>query len=537
MNKKKQITYTLVCLLILLIPNIACMILSTDLTYSWMKEMVYFMVVLVGLLLPLSFLKKRTYLVVAGLLILPWIPIEISSLYLNKMTTSSHYLALFAHTNWIEAQGVLQTIWPLLLPLFAIWILYIIVVCQVSNEYLFSRRWRWIGAGLLVAGIIGICSIKLLRLKVYKIYPYDIYIAYAELKTEEQQLAKWNKQLSDFRFGLEQKQDTIEEHYILMIGEAARYDHFHINGYSRPTSPCLDTTRGIYSLQNMYSEANSTYPIVGKLITRADILNPTVEHQERTIVEAYQEVGYQTAWLSCKTWMDYVARIAQTADFSYEQVGGLSAQVEQDIILADRVTEILTHHPAQKSFFVLHTMGSHVKYNQRYPQEFEEFTPAIKETDGYSILSLKNKDKVINAYDNTILYTDYVLSQLIQILQQQNGICGLVYISDHGENLLDDERNLVAHSSYEGTIHEAHVPCFVWLNDAFRQTYPDKVAALEANIKKQVQSDVLFYSLADMGALDKIVDTKKSIFSPELQQADTIRMLTGNGNIVQLMTK
>lgn len=534
MNKKKQITYTLVCLLILLIPNIACMILSTDLTYSWMKEMVYLAVVLLCYALPMPFLKQRTYFVLAGLAGLFWMPIEVSSLYLNKMTTSHHFIGIIQKTNWIEASEVMKTAWPLVIMTICLWVAYWILVSRIKNEPI-CPKWMKIPAGIVAVLLIGVCiSVDKVGMKFEKIYPADIYLAMHKLHQEKVSIRQMQAQIAEFRFGLEMKQDSVEEHYIFILGEAARYDHFHINGYVRQTSPELEATQGVYSLQNMFAFGNNTYPTISKLITRATIGQPERAFKERSIVEAYQEAGYQTAWLSCQTWMDYVSRIAGEVDYKWEQVGGLSAQVAYDDTLVSLSEALFTQHTALKTFYVLHTMGSHIKYDQRYPKAFEIFTPAITAADGYQVLNAKNKEKIVNAYDNTILHTDHVIAQAIQILQQQNGICGLVYISDHGENLLDDERNLVAHSSYEGTIHEAHVPCFVWLNDAFRQTYPDKVAALETNIKKQVQSDVLFYSLADMGALDKIVDTKKSIFSPELQPADTIRMLTGNGNIVTI---
>ena len=180
-------------------------------------------------------------------------------------------------------------------------------------------------------------------------------------------------------------------------------------------------------------------------------------------------------------------------------------------------------------------MGSHFKYDQRYPAEYERFTPAVTSSDGYAVLSVENKLRIINAYDNTILYTDYVIGRSINLLRQQSGCCALIYVSDHGENLFDDERNLSVHGSYEGTIHEAHVPCFIWLSDEFQKVYPNKVAALKTNLNKQIQSDVIFYSLADMGNLLEIANPAKSIFSRTLAEQDTIRMMTGKGQIQTIL--
>lgn len=555
MGNKRQHILTLVCLLILLIPNIACMALSTDLTYSWMKEVVYLAVVILCYALPMPFLKQRTYFILAGLVGLFWMPIEVSSLYLNNMTTSPHFIGIILETNWIEASEVIKTAWPLMILTLCLWVVYWWMVSRLKNDWILPKIWCkicWYALPTLF--VVGLGTSYLLHpqrhnmnardamvesldktlMKFYKIYPYDIYLNAHQLYQEYQYLKQSEEQLKNFRFGIHQKQDSVEEHYIFIIGEAARYDHFHINGYERQTSPGLDTVASIYSLRQMYSEANLTRNAVQLLLTRADVLHRDIFTKEKSIIEAYTEAGYQTAWLSCQTMMDIEKRMASVVDFQYEQVGGLSAQVLYDDILNHKAKEILVDSPADKTFFLYHVMGSHLKYDQRYPKEYERFTPAVQASDGYAVLSAKNKEKVVNAYDNTILYTSHVIAEAIRLLQELDGIRALVYVSDHGENLFDDERELSVHGSYEGTIHEAHVPCFVWLSEEFKQAYPEKVEALEANLHTQVQSDVVFYSLADMGGLDKIVQPDKSIFSHELQRKDTIRMMTGNGEIRQL---
>lgn len=545
-------------MLILLIPNIACMILSTDLTYSWVKEVVYLFVVLLCCILPMPFLKRRTYFVLAGLTGLFWMPIEVSSLYLNKMTVSPHFIGIILETNWIEALEVMKTAWPLMIVVIGIWVAYWWMVSRLDNEWIFPRKWCKVCWYLIpVVFVVGLGTSYLIHpqrhnmnardamaesldktlMKFYKIYPYDIYLNAHILYQEYQYLKQSEEQLKNFRFGISHKQDRVEEHYIFILGEAARYDHFHINGYERQTSPELDTMGSIYSLSQMYSEANLTRNAVQLLLTRADVMHREIFTKEKSIIEAYTEAGYQTAWLSCQTMMDIEKRMASVVDFQYEQVGGLSAQVLYDDILNQKAKEIFVSSSADKTFFLYHVMGSHLKYDQRYPKEYECFTPAVQASDGYAVLSAKNKDKVVNAYDNTILYTSHVIAEAIRLLQEQKGIRALVYVSDHGENLFDDERDLSVHGSYEGTIHEAHVPCFVWLSEEFKQAYPEKVAALEANLHTQVQSDVVFYSLADMGGIEEIVQPEKSIFSHELLRKDTIRMMTGNGDIVQLTTE
>lgn len=557
MRPAKQHILSAICLLILLIPNLACMAMSTDLTYSLVKEIGYLVVVLFFLLVPMTFLKRRTYFIVEGVLGLFWMPIELSSLYLNKMTVSRYFIRIILETNWIEAKEVLVSVWPLAAVVVLVWTAYIIMVCLMKNEWMLPmllRKATWIGIPvMMVAGMAGSYMLlpkdggnlwetlsdtsRKLAMKFCKIYPYDIYLVSRQYFQENKYLDDLSKELENFRFGITPKTDQTEEHYLLVIGEAARYDHFHVNGYNRETSPSLDTTGNLFSMSAMYSSANLTHNAFSLMLTRADIMHTDRGAAERSIAEAYQEGGFQTAWLSNQPMMESATRIALEMDYHKAAISGLDGgSSEPDSVLCDWTAELFDLHPAQKTFYVLHMLGSHFKYDQRYPKEYEFFKPAIQAADGYSVLSANNKAKVVNSYDNTILYTDLVLGQLIDLLRKQNGIRALIYVSDHGENLFDDEREYSVHGTYEGTQHEAHVPCFIWLSEEYQAAYPDKVRALEQNLHKQVQSDVLFYSLADMGGLSGIVDPEKSFFSPELQQQDTIRMITGDGKVKIIKT-
>lgn len=551
-QNKKQPILTLLCLLILLIPNLACMAMSTDLTFSWGKEIGYLVVVLFLLLLPMTVLKRRTYFIVEGILGLLWMPIELSSLYLNRTTVSYQFIRIIAETNWIEAKEVLVSVWPLIAVLLLIWSTYIAMACYMKNDWMLPlqiKKLAWIGIPvLMIAGMTGMYILlpkgrgnlwetldetyQKLTLKFYKIYPYDIYLASRQYWESKEFQNALSKELESFRFGISPKTDDNEEHYILVIGETARYDHFHINGYNRETSPQLDATHNLFSLSGIYTSANLTNNSLPIMLTRADIEHTDRGITERSIAEAYQEGGFQTAWLSNQPMIEFCARIASEMNYHKAVISGLyGGKTTPDSVLYDWTAELFEQHPAKKTFYVLHMLGSHYKYNQRYPKEHEYFQPAIQASDGYSILSARNKDKIINSYDNTIRYTDHVLSKLIGLLNQQKGIRALFYVSDHGENLFDDERSYSVHGTYEGTEHEAHVPCFVWLSDEYQEAFPEKVQALEQNLHKPEQSDVVFYSLADLGGLNEIVVHEKSLFSPELQQQDTIRMITGNGEV------
>ena len=168
-------------------------------------------------------------------------------------------------------------------------------------------------------------------------------------------------------------------------------------------------------------------------------------------------------------------------------------------------------------FFVVHSMGSHFNQISRYPRVFNLFP------DDDSTLSAQQR--LINAYDNTIAYTDHVLSDLIDVLRQRPGIKALLYVSDHGENLNDDERGLFGH--YQNNEYDLPIPLLFWYSEEYAGHFPDKVAAARNNALRPLNTRVVFHSLADMAGIN-IHDadtTRLSVFSPEL--ANIRRMVLG----------
>jgi lipid A ethanolaminephosphotransferase len=154
---------------------------------------------------------------------------------------------------------------------------------------------------------------------------------------------------------------------------------------------------------------------------------------------------------------------------------------------------------------VLHMMGSHgPAYYKRYPAEFERFQPACKE----SLFSRCERSQIINGYDNTIVYTDYVLSQVIGLLRlnDSRGLpSAMLYLSDHGESL--GENNLYLHGLPYAIAPDVqkHVPMLLWLSPRLQADFRVDAACLESRRHEPVSHDNFFHSV--LGLLD--VETKE----------------------------
>jgi lipid A ethanolaminephosphotransferase len=175
-------------------------------------------------------------------------------------------------------------------------------------------------------------------------------------------------------------------------------------------------------------------------------------------------------------------------------------------------------HPRGDILIVLHQMGNHgPAYYKRYPQAFEKFKPACRESD----LSLCSRDEIVNAYDNAILYTDHFLAKAIELLQKNDSKfeTGLFYVSDHGESL--GENGLYLHGLPKSFAPSAqlHVPAIMWLGSRFHAT---TTPALLAKSKKRFSHDNVFHTVLGLFEIDS------ATYRPEmdiLSQAKTPKAL------------
>lgn len=558
----KTILRSAAAFLILLAPNLYACLVASDLA-SPAKAIAYLLVVCIGLALPMLFLRRRAYFIVIGILNLFCAPIEIASLYLNHNPATATFLGLFFSTNRQEVAGILSVIWPLLILLVLIWIGYFVLVWFQPNEWIIPRK-----TGLRIAGIglpiLFVCAISFFSLyarkiynlqntkevvlfakdltlmKFYKIFPYNIYLNSWHIAQQRHAMKEAQAALGPFRFGLTAKQDSIPELYILVIGEAARSENMSINGYARSTTPRLEQRSRLVSFPHFYSQAGTTEQAVPHMLSR---IPATLHHEvnsEKTLPEAFQEAGFRTAWLTNKSRADYLQRVLESADVRFETGKDMNVTNNYDEYLLQPLQDLLVSG-VKKQFIVVHTMGSHWRYDTRYPAPFEQFTPALGESFSLSMINPSNKQKLVNAYDNTILYTDYFLDSLITLVEAQAVPALVMYMSDHGENLYDDERELILHGNYSATRWLFHVPFFVWYSDEYAASHPDKIQQLQAHADSRDNSSVLFVSLLDAADIGYINDTTsaaqlrtRSIFSADYSVPDTLYVLTAEEKCVVL---
>lgn len=286
--------------------------------------------------------------------------------------------------------------------------------------------------------------------------------------------------------------------FVIAVGETARADHFGLNGYARATTPELAKVGDLINYPEAFSCGTDTaqsVPCMFSGLGRAGFTNAKASAQHN-LLDILKRTGIDVVWRENQAGCKGVCDRVQTEVLTGLKHPTFYAYSENhDEILLDGLPERLKSLD-RDTVIVMHMMGSHgPAYWKRYPPSREGFTPVCRE----SQFSRCTNDEIVNAYDNTILYTDYVLARLISILREaaDSGTAetGMLYVSDHGESL--GENNMYLHGMPYAIAPQAqiHVPMVVWLSKPFAEGRAIDTACLTAAAKAPVSHDNLFHSM------------------------------------------
>lgn len=349
-----------------------------------------------------------------------------------------------------------------------------------------------------------------------EIFPYNVFENLITAIRRTNTSMHYHNTSNNFTYSPVMTRDKNEpEVYVVVIGETSRASNWQLFGYERETNPMLSKRDGVYAFPKVLSEINTTHKAVPMLISYLEPENfgDSVAHT-KSIFSAYNNLGYRTAFLSNQrrnhSYIDYFGQEAQLANFISDIGGPL-----RDTNLIEPMTKIIEESPTNKVFIILHTYGSHFEYRKRYPSEMAYFTPDVN-----SSARKSNRAQLINAYDNTVRYTDMMLDSIIGTLDRLEIPSALLYVSDHGEDIFDDDRERFLHSSPVPTVHQIHVPMIVWLSSEFIERHPDMAAALRKNENKNIAStSSLFHTILDItGVKTPFYDAKYSLASDKFTE-------------------
>lgn len=345
----------------------------------------------------------------------------------------------------------------------------IILVVAFSN----APNWTWIDKQAPVIGSL--------------LLPWSYIINSIRYQNQQRERNRVAIPLPDATFSNDEKAVAV-----LVIGESARRDHFSLYGYERDTNPLLSKVSG---LRCYAANSSATYTTAG--------VQAILEHEAtgdfyEVLPDYIYRCGGDAVWRSTN-WGEPPLHI-RSVTFDYSSREGCTVCGYDEELASGLKDEILSSGK-NKVLIVLHTSTSHgPSYNQKYPAEFERFTPVCTSVE----LSKCSQNELFNAYDNSIIYTDYILSKVIDELKSLDGwkSC-MLFVSDHGESL--GEKNLYMHGVPLNMApkEQYEIPFIAWVSDSSRvmKTLPE------------VSQHHVFHSVVDFLSLDTpVLDRSMSIF-------------------------
>ncbi|MFA5955152.1 phosphoethanolamine transferase [Hyphomicrobium sp.] len=304
--------------------------------------------------------------------------------------------------------------------------------------------------------------------------------------------------------------------FVIVVGETARADHFALNGYERPTNPGLSKIPDLINYPKAYSCGTDTAQSVPCMFSGLghDAFSNAKAEARQNLLDIFKHAGVDVLWRENQAGCKGVCARVETETLTGHKVPTFFPSTENyDDILVDGLDAriaALQHD----TVIVLHMMGSHgPAYWKRYPPTFETFAPACKDAQ----FSRCERSSIINAYDNTIVYSDHVLARLIGVLADaaNHGVdAGMLYVSDHGESL--GEHGMYLHGMPYAIAPEAqiHVPMVVWLSPTLREGRGVDQTCMVNHTGQRVSQDNLFHSaLGIMNVATRVYDPSLDLFA------------------------
>lgn len=294
----------------------------------------------------------------------------------------------------------------------------------------------------------------------------------------------------------------VPETYVICIGESANSQHHSYAGYCRDTNEFTRAAGDILSFTGCRSQYAQTLPSLEKTITFATDRAPELLYRKGSVIDYFKDAGFKTFWLSNQYALEDTAITAMAghADvrkcFNFSSMKGFETAGYDGTLLPEFAKTLAD--PAPKKAIFLHMIGSHSAYVNRYPAAFKHFSGDVP---GKEDLSEAGKE-LLNTYDDSIRYTDYVISEFVKSLRAQGETTAscLLYFSDHGEDCYDTKHTKLLGHGQVANLPMTSVPLQLWLSPKLKTLRPE-LAARAARAKPFYKLEQMIHFILDLASL------------------------------------
>jgi glucan phosphoethanolaminetransferase (alkaline phosphatase superfamily) len=317
---------------------------------------------------------------------------------------------------------------------------------------------------------------------------------------------------------------------LVVLGDSARSDRFSLNGYERNTNPNMSNINNLVSFKSVKACDTLTMDSIPCIMTRAKESLRRSKYRETSFISVFRKLGFDTVWIDGQG-VSIAFAGGDMADImleSEEVIPFLKESIDTNVL---PMFDDLLEESAGNKLIIYHSNGSHWHYDDRYKKDRQEWNPTCrnseKKEDSDSVKCesrfVKNSCEMVfemakcdnqaltNSYDNSILETDYFLSELINKIKDRNSI--LFYTSDHGESLGEEGFYLHGHNKLSDYRPEQYiVPMIIWASDIFLENNPSLIQNIEEKVEEELTHEVFFHTVMDcVGVESEVVDKKLSL--------------------------
>lgn len=305
---------------------------------------------------------------------------------------------------------------------------------------------------------------------------------------------------------------------VFILGESTNRNHMHLYGYYLPNTPNLDdmANRGEISVfRDVVSPHSTTIAVLSKLFTFCHNESDKPWYEYNNLIDIMNSAGYKTHWLSNQESSGIWGNVAQiyAAHSKVSHFTRIRDSREDDGLedgaLFPLVDDAIAQRAGDKNFYVVHLMGGHGLYYNRFPYIFTKFTK-----DDIQLDVNEAQKEVIAQYDDALYYNDYVVSGIIDKYRELQEDSIVIYVPDHGEAVYD-EGGFTGHIEENPSRHMIEIPVIVWASDKFKELHPEKWAAIQQAVNRPYMTDDMIHTVLDIVDIQTSdYDATRSIINP-----------------------
>jgi len=445
--------------------------------------------------------KMTSSIVISASLILYSLPIVHIVYYLsfqNVITPDVRYA--IAQTNIGEAIEFIDSF------IETKWILFALFILLLSSYFLYQREIRE------AKPVKPLWALLLILISLSPAYfNSDDFRVIADWKRE---IKKYTVELSKFK-NMQQKISSGQikflaekegkgELYIVIIGESLNKNHMQLYGYGRDTTPFLNrlfANKEIIRFNNAYSIHTHTMPVLSLALTQANLQNNKPYEESLSIIDIIQKAGFETHWITNQVlygpndnFVTIIAKNTGSIIALNRNVGRTSKTDLLDEAILKYVQDILNNNTNKSRALFVHLIGNHTNYCSRFPDRYKKYEGDL-DIEIFGALARTNKyQSNINCYDNSVLYNDYVVSSIINMVKRRGGVSGVVYFSDHADDVFQRR----GHNSGNFTFSMTQIPFLFWFSEEYKSKFQKKIIHLTRNVEKLFPNDFIYDSLIGM---------------------------------------